>query len=92
MVPPTDIPSPTKRLFAIPTPPLTINAPVLDEVDAVVSVIVTAPGPKLPEKESAVTIPLDTTSVKLEIPLTVNLLPTVKFPLASVTLARLYAL
>ena len=34
---------PTRKLLAIPTPPEIINAPVVDDVDSVVSVIVTIP-------------------------------------------------
>ena len=37
------MPSPTNKLFAIPTPPDTINAPVEVEVEAVVSVTVVTP-------------------------------------------------
>ena len=43
IVPAIDIPSPTNKLFAIPTPPLTINAPVVVEVDAVRLLIVVIP-------------------------------------------------
>ena len=43
MVPAIDIPSPTVKLLAIPTPPDTIKAPVVDDVDSVVSLTVRAP-------------------------------------------------
>ena len=42
-VPPIETFSPTNKLFAIPTPPDTINAPVETDVDVVVLVIVTIP-------------------------------------------------
>ena len=42
-VPPTETFSPTCKLPAIPTPPVTFKAPVVVEVDAVLSVILTAP-------------------------------------------------
>ena len=73
------MPSPTNKLLPIPTPPDTINAPVEVEVEAVVSVTLKAPD-QPPLKLSAVTIPLETTSVRLDIPLTVNFPPSTKSP------------
>ena len=63
MVPAIDIPSPTKILFATPIPPDTFNAPVVVDVEEVVSVTdkaqleVTAPV-RLPLKYQAVRTPV----------------------------------
>ena len=43
IVPAIEMPSPTKRLLAIPTPPDTTNAPVVVDVAEVVALIVVIP-------------------------------------------------